>query len=98
VPTLARLLFAFLRLGLALSDRGDVVHLEGTSDAKEFGLEWRTARGFARDRSEQAMASLGLEIEAQWAEWGGRIRFDDAAGVLRLVLPRKQGEERRQHA
>lgn len=91
-PVLTRLLMAFLRLGLSRTDRGVVVQLIGEADEGLVSLHWGPAPGSASGDAPAApadsfvSASL-LEVEAQWAQWGGWIECEAEPNRLRLCWP-----------
>lgn len=86
--TLERLIFAFLRLGLSTAERGEGIRLDAIQDEQSIGLEWQGPgiRGSAFDSG--LVLSHQLDVEAQWAEWGGHLLIDEAAHRLRLIIPK----------
>lgn len=86
-PTLVRLLFAFLRLGLSSAERGDVVALGVVSSGADVRLDWRRMKRVNRRADLDRLLSLQLDVEAQWAEWGGVVELDESLDLLRLRIP-----------
>ena len=81
-PSLERLLLAFLRLGLAQTQRGDVLRLDAHCEASEVVVElWRETTSSVVSHS-QWTPELRLDVEAQLVEWAGCLEVDAARDRL----------------
>lgn len=82
--TLTRLFFAFLRLGLGLAERGDRVRVTAALSSGAPTLSWLNESSSATPLQWEELAARRLDVESQWAEWGGRLAVDSATGALHL--------------
>ncbi len=84
--TLERLLLALLRLGARERERGARLTLSTVAREGRFEVTLCSESDRFGEPATRPGGSLGLELEAQLAEWDGVLESDAAAG-LRLALP-----------